>query len=240
MIVLVFATSSIVARADDVAPEDKIFSPLPGIDPREVILNRQEMHIWQRYVRGFRRDHNFALSSSIAQNTWKIDQFGTLKGKQFQRQALVTRFQYSFHIPIYKGFGYMLGSSMGYALEQDNPGQPFTPASAFQIPGALVGLVWNYSPGIRFSSSAETYLERHDGIKEADHLGEDAQISITGLSYDIGLYLDLFYELGWALRIEAHNRQLYILPPKYAFGAIDAKMRKDEQSIGMGIVHHLL
>jgi hypothetical protein len=60
-------------------------------------------------------------------------------------------------------------------------------------------------------------------------------------AYDGGLYADLFYDLSWALRVEGHVRHLeYRRPGKSSGYPVDAKLRKDDRWVGVGVLYHLL
>ena len=208
---------------------------------REAILSGRELHRWERHVRGFRREHNFALSLGVSSGTWDVDNFGSLSSRKFEHTGLFARFQYSFHIPLYRGFGYVLGSSVGYHYESTDRRRPFKPVAAVMFPGLLAGLTLNVTPALRATIAADAYLERHDGIKERDGREPDPEISVTLQTYDIGAYFDLFYDLKWAVRIEAHYRLLQFLRPEGTSGRpIDAKLRKTDRWLGFGVLYHLL
>lgn len=207
-------------------------------------LSHQELHRWDRHVRGFRREHNFALASGVSSGRWTVKRFGSLEDRKFDDSGVWTKFQYSFHLPIYKGFGYMLGSSTGYHYESTDDRRDFHPVAAVQYPGVLAGLVMNFTPVIRVSTAFDVYLERHNGIEEADDDGEDEKIFVTLQAYDTGIFIDVFYQLSWALRLEGHKRhvdyQKPFIPDSTESFPVDANFKKDDQWVGVALVYHLL
>lgn len=212
--------------------------------PTRETITREEMHRWDRHIRGFRSEHNFALTSGLSSGIWHVKKLGPLRGRDFSGSGVFTRFQYSFHLQLYQGFGYFLGSGVGYHYESYDKRRAFRPTPSAQFPGLLAGLTLNVNPMFRASVSLDTYLERHDGI-EAEEGGETANIYVTIQTFDAGAYVDLFYDLVWALRIEAHRRYLtYIRPDlpdeKAASYPVNASLGKDDEWVGVGIVFHLL
>jgi len=205
------------------------------------LLSRTELHRWERHIRGFRREHNFALSAGVSSGEWNVARFGSIRDKTYENTGVFSRFQYSFHLQLYQGFGYLLGSSAGYHYETADRRSEFRPVAAVQYPGVVVGLVYNLNPVLRFSTAFEAYLERHSGIQENDKEGENNEIHVTVQAYDAGIFIDVFYDLGWAIRLEAHNREVYYKRPfKSEDFAVDAKITKKDQWLGLGLVYHLL
>jgi len=158
---------------------------------QQTIVSGEELHRWDRYVRGFRREHNFALSTGVSSGTWDVRRFGSLtkNGPQkYDTTGVFTRFQYSFHLPFYSGFGFFLGSSIGYHYESADKRKPFKPVPAYQFPGVLSGLVLNFNPVLRWSIGLDAYLERHNGIQERDQTPPDNEIFVTMQVYDFGTF----------------------------------------------------
>jgi len=135
------------------------------------------------------------------------------------------------------------------------------------LPGLLVGLTYNISPAVRITGAAEAYLERYQGLEERDGRitdfsackdtegnieagceGKifDPKITTTMQTYErgyhIGGYLDIFYNLYWAVRVEAHTRKTSFIKPKNAVDVpeIDAKISKTDRWVGVGLLYHLL
>jgi hypothetical protein len=196
---------------------------------------------WDRYVRGFRRDHNFALSVGAGSGTWDVRRFGNIKGQKYKTSGAWSRFQYSFHLPLYQGFGYMLGSSFGYHYESADKRKPFHPVPALMFPGAMIGIVENFNPVFRWSLAFDAYMERLNDLAERD----GQTISVTMEAFDFGTFIDFFYDLGWAVRLEGHHRHHAYLKPVCSKNSpcdfpVNANFRKDDDWVGLGLVHHLL
>jgi hypothetical protein len=230
-------------------------SPSPGVaaPPKLTIPAIGEVDRWDRHVRGFRREHNFALAAGMSSGTWHVKSFGTLSNEDFPARGAWSKFQYTYHIPIYSGFGYLLGSSAGYHYESANNDHAFRPVSCYEFPGVMAGLVMNFNPRFRLSVAADVYLERYNGIGGPDSEGNQQQIAITLAAYDGGVFFDVFYDLPWAVRIEGHKRHLDYERPN-SLGAngcrnskgdqapcpVDVTFSKNDGWLGLGIVYHLL
>lgn len=205
------------------------------------LLSRKELHRWERHIRGFRREHNFAVSTGVSSGRWQVDRFGSIENKTYENTGIFSKFQYTFHLQLYSGLGYILGSSTGYHYETADQRSEFRPVDAVQYPGVIAGLVYNFNPVLRVSTTIESYLERHNGIEENDKIGEDIEIHVTLQAYDAGFFLDIFYDLAWAIRLEGHRREVYYKRPYKSEGfAVDAKFSKKDQWLGLGLVYHLL
>lgn len=207
----------------------------------------EQQHSWDRYVRGFRREHNFALSVGASSGNWDVRRLGTIKGLKVRNSGVWTRFQYSFHLQLYNGFGYMLGSSFGYHYETADRRKPFRPVPAYMFPGVLIGVVENFSPVFRWSAAFDAYMERLNDLEDRDGLPPDGKVSATMEVFDFGTFVDFFYDLAWAIRLEAHHRHHEYLEPSCPTGKVcrndfpvNANFKKDDDWLGLGIVHHLL
>ena len=228
--------------ADDTVVETIAASP-------EATPTRPSDHPWERFVRGFRREHQFALSLGLSRGQWQVQRFGDevddqIKDQSFRSAGAWTKFQYSYHIKIYRGFGYLLGSSAGYHYERPPAKQTWRPVPGVQFPGVLAGFVLNINPVLRLSAALDVYLERYNRIVRHLPNRPDTSISVTLQAYDLGFFVDVFYELNWAIRLEAHARQLYYLRPKRQSGdpdfPVDATFRKEDRWLGLALVFHLL
>lgn len=202
--------------------------------------SRRLLHPWDRYVRGFRREHNMALSLGITSGRWQINKLGSMEGRSSSEQGVYTRCEYSFHLPLVAGFGYMLGSPFGYHYVNQREAH-WRSVSAVMFPGMLAGLVANFNPVLRLGIMASAWLERHEGIEERDVSPPATNIFVTLESYDLSAFVDVFVRLGWALRIEAHDRQLIYARPHDAENyEVNAKIEKRDRWYGVGTVLHLL
>jgi hypothetical protein len=231
----VFTASSAVAQTPAEPEPESV-----GISVIE-LLSRRELHRWERHIRGFRREHNFALSTGISSGTWKVKRFGSIENKSYENTGIFSKFQYTFHLQWIEGFGYLLGSSTGYHYETADRRSDFRPVDAMQYPGVVAGLVYNFNPVLRILTTLEAYLERHTGIEENDDVDEDRKIFVTLQAYDAGMFIDVFYDLAWGIRLEGHKRQVYYKRPYKSEGfPVDAEFSKTDQWLGLGLVYHLL
>ena len=205
---------------------------------------RQLLHPWQRYVRGFRRGHNFSFSVGATQGHWQIKSFGSLEPGRYSGSGIYSKFHYSFHLPIKWGLGYFVGSSVGYHFEAAETRQDFKPVPSYMFPGILAGLVFNVTPSVRVMLGADAFLERYNGLAERDDQGEDRNISVTMRSYDIQSGFEIFYDINWALRFEYHYRiSQYFAPREIDVSEstpVDVDFNKQDQWIGFGISYHLI
>lgn len=209
---------------------------------------RSELHRWERYVRGFRREHNFALSFGLSSGHWRIKRFGQISHeREFDASGIYGRFQYSFHLPIWSGFGYFLGSSVGYHYESADARQQFRPVDAIGFPGVVAGLVLNINPVLRLGSGVDASLERYNGLADRPRdcqIQEECRptkIYVTMQSNYLVGFIDVFYDLDWAIRLEMAYRELRYTRPEGATGfSVDANLRKVDRWLGLGFVRHLL
>ncbi|MCX6107154.1 MAG: hypothetical protein NTY08_15110 [Proteobacteria bacterium] len=204
-------------------------------------------HPWERYVRRFRSEHNFALSAGGSTGYYNVESFGEIVAKRFRSGAAWTKFQYSYHVPVYRGFGYLLGSSVGYYYEPADRGRAFQPAPAKMFPGILGGIVMNFTASLRLSAAADVYMLRADRITSFDPVdpSRTEQISVTMVAYDLGGFFDYFYDLNWAIRLETHYRSVYYYRPLQQPGdttvyASDAVFQLSDHWYGVGLVFHLI
>jgi len=196
---------------------------------------------WNSYIRGFRKEHSFSLVSGVSSGQWSVRGFGEIENQSFDSSGFFTKFQYTFHLPIYRGFGYLLGSSLGYHLESVPSDQSFQPAAGMDFPGLIAGIVLNGSPKWRVFSAADIYLERWDRIRvKGDEV--ESQVSVTAQVFDIILGTDFFFGLSWALRLEGHWRSLRYTKPAVLqnVSALDIGLSKSDRWLAVGISHHLL
>ena len=241
LIVAVFfcAGSEVLAQDESRAIAEKNLRP--AVSKMELNLESESIHDWDRYVRGFRREHQFAMVAGYSSGVWELYRFGTLEDVRVAEKGAFAKFQYSFHLPIYSGFGYLLGSSFGTLYESSRPNSKFKSAPSVMLPGVLAGFVLNISPAFRCTVAGEIYLERFDGIQDRDNVGSDDSIHITTETFDGSVGIDWFYSLKWALRIEGHLRRLVYVRPQEPDGKpVDANIKKRDEWVGAGVVHHFL
>jgi hypothetical protein len=212
------------------------------------LFNQRNVHIWQRYVRGFRRDHNFSISLGGTSGAWSVDRLGTVFGEDIESTGGFVKARYSFHLPVYRGFGYLLGSSVGYHFESPDKTLNVIPVSSVQYPGVSLGAVMNLTPGVRLLFLVDYYLERFEDFAERDGLSsredgtpDDPEISVNMSSLDFVLAVDVFLTLNWGLRIESHQRTTKYERPKESFShPTNAALSKKDRWFGVGAVYNLL
>jgi|GEM_PF-2055219 len=213
----------------------------PALKKMELKLGTDDVHDWERYVRGFRREHQFALVAGYSSGVWELHRVGTMEGEKSREKGVFGKFQYSFHLPLYKGFGYLLGSSFGSLYESSSTGSRFRSVPSVMLPGVLAGFVLNVTPAIRCFLAGEVYLERFDGLQDRDGQEPDERIHITTETFDGSFGVDWFYSLKWAVRAEGHLRRLvYVRPQEPAGKPVDANIKKRDEWVGLGIAHHFL
>jgi hypothetical protein len=192
-------------------------------------------------------DHNLACIVGMAKGSWVLDELGPVVGQQFKSEAYVSKCQYSFHLPLYKGLGYVLGSSFGYYWERRMEDEKtFHRVSSIHFPGIHLGLVYNFSPYFRVEGGMETYLERLDELtivstNQVSGESEERRVSLTMRpNFDWVIASDFFYSGNWGLRVEWHLRRVISVPPSASEGqAIGAKLTKKDAWLGVGLIFHL-
>jgi len=187
----------------------------------------------------FRNHHNFSIVSGEARGRWYVENFGSVDEGTFPFKAVVNKFQYSFHFPIYGRFGYFLGSSFGFYYEKSNKDQAFQAISSWHLPGVLIGAVVNVSPALRFLVGLESYMERLEGLS-ALMATDREKVNITMESVvDLSTAVDVFYNPNWGVRLEGHRRWVEYKPPQASSGIIGARLSKTDEWIAIGLVYHL-
>lgn len=191
-------------------------------------------------------DHNFALVIGKAWGKSVVEKTGPIQRREFQSEAFFSKFQYTFHLPLYKGFGYVLGTSFGYSLEQVmQDDKTFHRVKSYHFPGVHLGLVYNFSPNFRVLGGVETYMERIDKltiISENKGTGskDENALSLTLIpNFDWILATDLFYSGSWGLRLEWHIRRVISIPPSASEEkVVGANLTKRDTWIGLGLIFH--
>lgn len=199
-------------------------------------------HVWDRYVRGFRRDHNLSFESGYASNLWIVDKFGDLKSEQYRSRQLTFVGHYTFHILIAGKTGYFLGSSAGYALADEKKlNDQFEPTPSWLLPGVQTGLVYNYDPSGRIFFGLGAQLERFNDLKTKRSSGEWQKASITGESYQAFFGADIFFVLDTAIHMVWSDSTTFFQKPNDAEDKlVDVKMKRRSQSASIGLLYHFL
>lgn len=196
---------------------------------------RKELDVWDQSVRGFRSEHSFSLVSAYVLAQWHFKRFGNQVNVRRREKAVATKLQYSYHIPIYRSFGYLLGSSIGVWIplyEGRRRSQ-----SGFMLPGVVGGLVLNMSPGFRLTTAIDYQLERWSRLRD----GAGESVSVTARVTDLLAGLEIFYKLKWAIKLEVHQRNSDLKPLQGAGGyPVDGVVNRTETWYALGYSYHLL
>ena len=194
---------------------------------------------WDAYIDSFRSDHNLSYILGRSQGSWQVDHFAGLSNKSYFSQGYLLKFNYSFHIPFKRTLGYFLGSSAGFQIEAGDQ-EEFKIPVTLQLPGFLVGVVWDASAYFRVLLRLESYLERLDGItNQRNQKSLNANMLVWT---DISVIFDFFFNIDLGVRLEAHQR-LSVYSPMKNSGPNHveyATFVRDDQWVGVGLVHHFL
>lgn len=183
---------------------------------------------WDRAIRDFRRDHNFAVLLGQTRTHWK-GKTDVLPEIDTKTSASEITLEYAFHIPWSGGFGYSLGTSSSIQLDQGRS----TVRTHYRatLPGLEFGLVWNASNHLRFNLGAIYGWERVDGLKID---GQPNRLSLTEESLSGKFAVDFFWKLTWAVRLAYEETHF----PRDA--ALGYDLEKGISRVRLGLVKHLL
>ena len=210
-----------------------------GVGDFVVFEDEPEVHEWERYVRKFRKDHNLNLSLLEFEDRWRVGKFAGLEEEQFKIYRTSIRFQYMFHIALYKKFGYFIGSGSGLSLFSQSSDSRLTIGSAVAFPGVLAGFVQNFSPNHRMLVLGELFLERYDGL--ATQRDDDGQMSVTFKTVHAALAYDYFLSLYIAARIQgSYEFSYYNKPANSDNKVVDASIKRQSLAFGLGLSYHIL
>ncbi len=204
---------------------------------------RRQLHRWDRLVRGFRREHNFALLGGTSLGNWRVRDPKGPPQREVSTESTFSRFAYTFHIPWYRGFGYYLGSSFGMNFsEYEAGGGEFAVGRTYSLPGVLAGFVLNVTPAFRATLGLDAHLMRAERFLVLDNTGNAKRISFTTRKIGFNVGAEVFVDLKWAIRAEfAANRIYYKSPEELSHNSLlDAGIGKEEKQVALGIVYHLI
>lgn len=194
---------------------------------------------WQRAIRDFRREHNFAVLAGQSSSDWN----GRLSGTdeyRFQSEGYELGVAYSFHIPWSGGFGYTLGTSAS-VIAGETSKRDYEIHYRARLPGLELGLVWNLSHRFRLAATLVYGWERIDQLRLPNEF-QHRKLSLTGETLAYRIALDYFYQLTWAVRAEFET-SAFCYPSKRNFcyfGEETHELEKTSNHIRVGIVKHLL
>ncbi len=204
-----------------------------------VFEDEPEVHEWERYVRRFRKDHNLNFSILEFQDIWKVGKLAELENEEFKIYRTSVRFQYMFHIALYKKFGYFIGSGASLSLFSKSADSRLSIGTAVGFPGVLAGFVQNFSPNHRLLLISELFLERFD--KLTTQKDENNQLSASFKTIHASLAYDYFLTLYMAARIEAaYEFSYYSKPANSTDKVVDASLKRQSLAIGLGLSYHIL
>lgn len=202
---------------------------------------RGKAHRWEHIVRGFRKEHHFSVIGSAASGEWRFQRYGDAVNDVQRSSGYELRLRYEFHIPLYKSFGYFLGSGFGAQKERSADSRLQNP-KIIKLPGITGGFVWNLSPVVRLKSGMELYLERWDGLGlETGPLSKQESVSVTTRVVSLFAAIDIFYDLYYAVGFEySQKKNHYLKPEKAANQRVNADLEKVESTASLVMTYHLM
>jgi hypothetical protein len=200
------------------------------------------LHVWDRYVRRFRRDHNFSVSTGYQIASWHVLRFGDFTEKTYHAEQTSLSLDYTFHILISGKTGYFLGSSAGYAYTKpDKIDKEFQPSTSWLLPGARAGIAYNYDPSGRFFAGVGAQLERFNSLRTHRLTGDWQAMAITGESFQIFGGVDLFFALDTAIHLSwVDTTTVFQKPTDASDFLVDARMTRRTQGGELGLLYHFL
>ena len=196
---------------------------------------------WGIFTQEFRREHNFAFSAGSMVSHWEIENLGAKGSYIGNRGAAYSQFQYAFHLPFYRKTGFILGSSIGYSRTTRDFEDGFAPPEDFAFPGILTGVVYNANPRSRAGIAMDYHLERWNALRTQVDDGPQTSVHVTVEIMDLQPFIDFFFDLNWAVRLEGHIRRAFYHRPRSPEGtALDFSVARRDVGAGVGLVYHLL
>ncbi len=195
--------------------------------------------VWERQIRGFRRDHQFTLTSGFGESAWHIADLGSLKSRRVTSVNSMTRVGYAYFVQTSPCCGYFLGSAVGYVGELQGVRRQIRLRPAVIFPGVAVGLAYNLSWQTQLSFGLDYNLQRVDDLSEHDGVVTEISISMERLSTYFAY--DWFLDLNWGLRVEGHLDFARFEPPRSPQGTdLDARITSASYWVGLGLTYHLI
>lgn len=229
-----------------VAQESATPAPAPISDGNfpedEAEIDPSNPQNWGIYTREFRREHQFSVGIGTRLSHWEVEGLGDSPAYVGERKGVYEEFQYNFHLHFIRKTGFILGSSVGFQKAlRDFEDDRFSPPDDFSLPGIRLGLVYDANPRSRGGLVVNYFLERWNAMRSQNSDGGQTSIHITVEVLDINPFVDFFFDLHWALRLEAHFRQCYFHRPRSPNDTpLDISVRRRDQGYGLGLVYHLL
>ncbi|MDD9950168.1 MAG: hypothetical protein OXT67_01260 [Zetaproteobacteria bacterium] len=207
----------------------------------------------------FKQNHHFSTNIIRTKETWFIRNVSTAVASNpelsdihdfetlLSSTGITIMGRYSFHIPIYKKWGYYLGSQAGVASHQiDNPRVTSTPS--WVLPGVEAGLTYYMNKSMRMNVHLEWYLERINGLIITNH-NQTRQIRLSmhyENQFDLGGSGEYFWNDTHGIRFEYRKHTLKNLPPvKRSDNGLSSqgkleniRIERQTFSIGLGYVYY--
>lgn len=173
-------------------PSDSIWGKALNFDPYSNVF-----HKWDKSVRGFRKGHNFGLllgyaSISFSHESKDLESYNLKTG--------VIRGRYAYHILTNKNVGYFLGTTAGFFAPRMPEKQNLTFDKYIEFPSLLFGGVFNPTSVFRIDTYLEGYLSRLERFRKNPLV---SKINVSGQTIRVGIGMDTFYRLEWAVRLES-------------------------------------
>lgn len=182
-----------------------------------------------KYIYGFRKDNQFSLILGFSDPKWQFFQDST-----FTAPSVSLQFLYRFHLQIYRGIGYFLGTSFGLNYFLPTQRSNFY---SWSLPGAAAGLVWYANHEWQLLLTAELFLEHlpHLPTAGSDLHGISLEAGRVGLLVEHFFTLDKAVNFGIGISTAIHNM-------KRDMGGITAvKLQKTVLwRCALGFSYHLL
>lgn len=209
---------------------------------------RQELHRWDRSVRGFRHAHNFSWFYSSVLSQWNLDGSLLEDGSEqpyaevYETNQDYLGFEYTFHLHLFDSFGYYLGSSLGFSWEERSKGGNLTIEKALTFPGAVVGLSLNLSPAVRLLTDLSVNLTRFERFKEyRAGVGDSSKIYFNARTFSWKVGFDFFFKLNWAVRLAWEKFETRYKPVKGSeLTELGIERVQKGHKYTLGAVFHLL
>ena len=203
----------------------------------------EELHPWERLVRDFRSEHQFLMLGGFSRNLWDlaIDDVWIFNASKVNSYQIVLA--YEFHLQLSGGFGYFLGSSLGYVwneevkqkrlLADDGAQKKVDFGHHILMPGAVCGLIYNLHPAWRMGFFLEGFLERFENLAASTSEQDFTIRSANGRVLGRGIFFDWFYQVDRGIRLTFHEREA-------AHDPVHLNYRRRARLGTIGLVTHLL
>ena len=196
---------------------------------------------WGIYTREFRKEHQFALTVGLRLTHWEIEGLGDLPPYVGERKGVYEQFTYSYHLHFFRKTGFVLGSTLGYqrALHEFEGG--FAPPEDVSFPGVLFGFAYDANPRSRGGITSNYFLERWNAMRSETEADNQPSLHITVEVLELSAFVDFFFDLHWAMRMEAKYRESFFHRPRSPENTpMDIRVSRRDQGYGLGMVYHLL